>query len=74
MANRVAHVHILVPDATWRHLPRDNPADLGTGGCSPQDRKRNSLWLHGLSWLPKSLLDWPKGNLYPYKFSSTAEL
>ncbi|XP_065365526.1 uncharacterized protein LOC135958552 [Calliphora vicina] len=63
VANRIAQIHRLVSDAKWHHVPsHDNPADLGTRGCKPQDLAHNSLWWHGPSWLTKPSTEWPKRN------------
>lgn len=60
VANRTSQIHQLVPSATWRHVPTsDNPADLGTRGCKPQELADNSLWWHGPSWLIESPSAWP---------------
>ncbi|XP_065365565.1 uncharacterized protein LOC135958596 [Calliphora vicina] len=63
VANRISQIHSLVPNATWRHVStHDNPADLGTRGCRPQDLTHNTLWWHGPSWLHKPSSEWPKRN------------
>lgn len=55
VANRIDQIHRLVPKAIWRHVPTHfNPADIGTGGCGPQDLIINPLWWHGSSWLINS--------------------
>lgn len=52
-----------MPRATWRHVPtHDNPADLGTRGCRPQDLTINPLWWHGPLWLTNPPSEWPKRN------------
>ncbi|XP_075150837.1 uncharacterized protein LOC142224944 [Haematobia irritans] len=49
IANRTSQIHELVPGSNWRHVPtQDNPADLGTRGCRPQDLTPNSLWIEGI--------------------------
>ncbi|XP_065356169.1 uncharacterized protein LOC135950561 [Calliphora vicina] len=63
VANRIAEIHRLTPNATWKHVPtHDNPADLGTRGCKPQDLVHNSIWWHGPSWLTKPSSEWPNRN------------
>ncbi|XP_075161620.1 uncharacterized protein LOC142234376 [Haematobia irritans] len=63
IANRTAMIHDLLPNSTWRHIAtHDNPADLGTRGCRPQDLKNSQLWWHGPSWLTNPISSWPKKN------------
>ena len=63
VANRTSQVHNLVPEATWRHVPtHDNPADLGTRGCRPQDLVTNPLWWNGPVWLTNPPTEWPSRN------------
>lgn len=58
-----SQVHRLLPEATWRHVPtHDNPADLGTRGCRPQDLVTNPLWWNGPSWLTNPPTEWPSRN------------
>ncbi|XP_067620476.1 uncharacterized protein [Eurosta solidaginis] len=61
VANRVSQILDNVSNATWRHVPSgENPADMGTRGCRPQDLVDCSLWWNGPRWLVHSLPDWPK--------------
>ncbi|XP_075162907.1 uncharacterized protein LOC142235542 [Haematobia irritans] len=63
IANRTSQIHELVPGSNWRHVPtQDNPADLGTRGCRPQDLTPNSLWFNGPKWLTQPHSTWPKRN------------
>ncbi|XP_075158129.1 uncharacterized protein LOC142231406 [Haematobia irritans] len=63
IANRTSQIHELVPGSNWRHVPtHDNPADLGTRGCRPQDLTPNSLWFNGPKWLTQPHSTWPKRN------------
>ncbi|XP_075157748.1 uncharacterized protein LOC142231014 [Haematobia irritans] len=63
VANRTAQIHDLVPEGIWRHVPtHDNPADLGTRGCRPQDLVDNSLWFNGPNWLTRPHTAWPENN------------
>ncbi|XP_075150612.1 uncharacterized protein LOC142224708 [Haematobia irritans] len=64
VANRTSKIHTLVPTAQWRHVPtHDNPADLGTRGCRPQDLENNMLWWKGPSWITDPPSTWPKKNI-----------
>ncbi|XP_075157628.1 uncharacterized protein LOC142230894 [Haematobia irritans] len=61
VANRTLQIHDLVTNGKWRYVPtQDNPADLGTRGCSPQDLISNTLWWNGPKWLTMSECNWPK--------------
>ncbi|XP_037816164.1 uncharacterized protein LOC119606677 [Lucilia sericata] len=61
VANRTAQIHNSLPNATWGHVrTHDNPADLGTRGCKPQELSNNNLWWQGPSWLSKPQTEWPK--------------
>ena len=63
VANRIAQIHRLIPNARWQHVPKnDNPPNFGTPGCKPQDLIRNSLWWRGPTWLTKPSSEWPKRN------------
>ncbi|XP_075157649.1 uncharacterized protein LOC142230916 [Haematobia irritans] len=63
VANRTSRIHDLVPNAIWRHAStHDNPADLGTRGCRPQDLVGNSLWFHNPRWLTNPPESWPERN------------
>lgn len=61
MANRTSQIHEYTPSAKWRHVPtNDNPADIGTRGCSTKDLISNSLWWNGRLWLTAPENNWPK--------------
>ncbi|XP_075158159.1 uncharacterized protein LOC142231437 [Haematobia irritans] len=63
VANRVAQIHELAPNAIWAHVPTSsNPADLGTRGCRPQDLVTNLLWWQGPPWLTRPASSWPRRN------------
>jgi len=60
IANRVAAVQELVPDARWHHVAgADNPADCVTRGLSPSQLRQHSLWWNGPSWLQGPSVGWP---------------
>ncbi|XP_065356268.1 uncharacterized protein LOC135950663 [Calliphora vicina] len=60
VANRTSKIIENVGDATWRHVSTsENPADLGTRGCKPQELLNNPLWWHGPIWLLSSQEHWP---------------
>ncbi|XP_075150773.1 uncharacterized protein LOC142224881 [Haematobia irritans] len=61
VANKISQILDNIGNATWRHVPtNENPADIGTRGCTAQELNMNSLWWHGPKWLlgPSEL--WPK--------------
>lgn len=61
VANRTAQIIRNVDNSPWRHVSSsDNPADLGSRGCSPRDLVNNPLWWHGPIWLQNPPQDWPK--------------
>ncbi|XP_075163389.1 uncharacterized protein LOC142236024 [Haematobia irritans] len=63
VANRTALIHDIVPNVKWRHVPtHENPADLGTRGCRPQDLTSNPLWWYGPSWMTTPEFNWPNRN------------
>ncbi|XP_075157880.1 uncharacterized protein LOC142231146 [Haematobia irritans] len=64
VANRVAKIIRNVGNCPWRHVrSSDNPADLGSRGCTPGNLVDNMLWWHGPEWLRKPLENWPKSLL-----------
>ncbi|XP_075157883.1 uncharacterized protein LOC142231149 [Haematobia irritans] len=61
VANKVSEILENVGNATWRHVPTsDNPADIGTRGCTASELSSNWLWWHGPKWLSKPIEFWPK--------------
>lgn len=61
VANRVTEILSLSRKTMWKYIcTGDNPADLGTRGCSPQDLVNNNLWWHGPPWLQEPEEAWPK--------------
>ncbi|XP_075157832.1 uncharacterized protein LOC142231099 [Haematobia irritans] len=61
VANKVSEILDNIGNATWRHVPtNENPADIGTRGCTASELKANSLWWNGPKWLSKSSEFWPK--------------
>ncbi|XP_075163053.1 uncharacterized protein LOC142235680 [Haematobia irritans] len=61
VANKVSEILDNVGNIKWRHVPtKDNPADIGTRGCSAAELKTDHLWWHGPQWLVKPPAVWPK--------------
>jgi hypothetical protein len=68
VANRVAEIQRSTDIKNWRHVPmKENPADILSRGCAPNQLKGNSLWLNG----PKFLLREP--NHRPAQVNSRRE-
>lgn len=60
VANRTSEIVRNVGNIKWRHVcSADNPADLGTRGCSPIELKEQALWWNGPSWLLLPSEKWP---------------
>ncbi|XP_075158202.1 uncharacterized protein LOC142231478 [Haematobia irritans] len=61
VANKVSEILENVGNATWRHVSsNENPADIGTRGCTASELNDNSLWWHGPKWLTSPSELWPK--------------
>ncbi|XP_075158079.1 uncharacterized protein LOC142231352 [Haematobia irritans] len=61
VANRVSNILNVVNVSQWNYVKTDeNPADLGSRGCAPQDLSSSQLWWHGPSWLKQPREMWPK--------------
>ncbi|XP_065355015.1 uncharacterized protein LOC135949392 [Calliphora vicina] len=55
VANRVAQIVNIASTHHWKHVKtEENPADIGTRGCSPQELADKELWWHGPTWLKLS--------------------
>ncbi|XP_059221615.1 uncharacterized protein LOC131996178 [Stomoxys calcitrans] len=56
---RVEGIRNLVPQAQWRHVKsKENPADLGSRGVSPDKLKELDLWWYGPQWLRLPREEW----------------
>ncbi|XP_059217443.1 uncharacterized protein LOC131994669 [Stomoxys calcitrans] len=65
VANKVSEILDNVGNVSWRHVPtNENPADIGTRGCTATKLNENHLWWHGPPWLVKSTEYWPKQTTY----------
>ncbi|XP_060846330.1 uncharacterized protein LOC132925994 [Rhopalosiphum padi] len=52
VANRVSEIHTLTNRLEWGQVKsNDNPADVLSRGCTPNELKNNTLWWHGPVWL-----------------------
>ncbi|XP_062540956.1 uncharacterized protein LOC134208994 [Armigeres subalbatus] len=60
VANRVAEIQELTPQATWNHVPsEDNPADIVSRGLDLATLSKSSLWWNGPGWLATVDGEWP---------------
>ena len=60
VANRVVAIINHVPAQHWRHVPSaDNPADLGSRGCTASTLTESKLWWTGPPWLKQGPDNWP---------------
>ncbi len=63
VANQVREILQMTKVYEWRHIPgADNPADLPSRGCSPQQLLR-SRWWEGPVWLHQEQSAWPTTDL-----------
>ena len=61
VANRVTKIISIVSNTHWQHVKTDdNPADLGTRGCTPHELIDSKLWWHGPNWLIQPIELLPK--------------
>ena len=60
VANRISNIQSLVNTSQWKHInTNENPADIGSRGCSPQQLQQNQLWWQGPHWLRLPQDQWP---------------
>ncbi|XP_065354551.1 uncharacterized protein LOC135949022 [Calliphora vicina] len=61
VGNRVSEILDKVGNQNWQHIDsKDNPADIASRGCSPQELGNHNLWWFGPSWLKLHKNQWPK--------------
>ncbi|XP_060533761.1 uncharacterized protein LOC132706434 [Cylas formicarius] len=61
VANRVAHIHGLIPFTSWRYVPTaENPADCVSRGVTPAQLVNHGLWFQGPAWLAQEPNNWPQ--------------
>jgi hypothetical protein len=59
--NRVREIRDL--STTIRFVStEDNPADIGSRGCSPTELNNSKIWWSGPEWLNKEEIGWPETN------------
>ncbi|XP_043231303.1 uncharacterized protein LOC122386295 [Amphibalanus amphitrite] len=60
VANRLAEIHELTRDASWRHVPgRLNPADDASRGLHVSALAHNCRWIAGPDFLREDVDQWP---------------
>lgn len=60
VANRVAVIQELAPDARWHHVAgSENPADCVSRGLSPSLLQDHHLWWRRPTWLQGPSIGWP---------------
>ncbi|GFR05940.1 integrase catalytic domain-containing protein [Trichonephila clavata] len=60
-SNRVHEIQDLTNPQNWRFVKGEqNPADIVSRGCSPEELMKNSRFWHGPHWLTLSEENWPK--------------
>ncbi|XP_075157918.1 uncharacterized protein LOC142231185 [Haematobia irritans] len=65
VANKITEILDNVGNASWRHVPTsENPADIGTRGCTATELRSNTLWWNGPKWLVKPPEFWPKSTTF----------
>ncbi len=60
IANRVRHIHQLIPGAQWRHVSSaSNPADMLSRGIPADSLVKSDLWWEGPPWIKQPQQSWP---------------
>ncbi|XP_050534989.1 uncharacterized protein LOC126902010 [Daktulosphaira vitifoliae] len=60
VANRVGEIHEATSKSEWYHVKsEDNPADIISRGCNPEDLRKNQLWWNGPPWINLEENQWP---------------
>jgi len=63
VSHRVGEIHNYSSADQWNHVKsQDNPADLISRGCTPNQLKNNILWW-GPAWLKKEKSEWIENTL-----------
>lgn len=64
VSHRVGEIHNYSSADQWNHVKsQDNPADIISRGCSPNQLKHNVLWWEGPAWIKKEKSEWTKNTL-----------
>lgn len=65
VANRVSTILKTVGVENWNHVvSHENPADVATRGCNPDELIENKLWWNGPTWLKEPPVKWPTTNTH----------
>ncbi|XP_050547903.1 uncharacterized protein LOC126909511 [Daktulosphaira vitifoliae] len=69
VAHRVGEIQDKTSINDWCHVrSEDNPADLISRGCTPNELRINAMWWNGPHWLKEEYEKWPKSCV---QYSST---
>lgn len=61
LANRVAQIQGLICPNKWKYInTKENPADVASRGCQPDELKSNDLWWSGPRWFTIDREAWRK--------------
>lgn len=61
VANQVSQIQGLIDPGKWKYInTKENPADVASRGCQPDELKSNELWWTGPKWLKEQDINWPK--------------
>ncbi|XP_072761228.1 uncharacterized protein [Anoplolepis gracilipes] len=58
--NRVCNIHETLPQAVWRFVPVDNPADCAIRGLTSNQLFNHTIWWAGPPWLSQHISTWPQ--------------
>jgi hypothetical protein len=60
VGNRVSRIQIITKNCCWKHIrSQQNPADILSRGCTPQELAQADLWWKGPLFLEESQENWP---------------
>lgn len=64
MSHRVGEIHNYSSADQWNHVKsHENPADIISRDCSPNQLNNNILWWEGSAWMKKEKSEWIKNTL-----------
>lgn len=60
VANRVSQIQGLIGPNKWKYVnTKENPADIASRGCQPDELEMNKIWWSGPEWLAGHDSTWP---------------
>lgn len=61
IANRTSEILTKLDNTHWSHVESNqNPADVASRGCTPDQLIENAMWLQGPSWLKESTIEYKR--------------